>query len=96
VLLGEAVYFDPGGKLVTLADGARLPYDSLIVSAGSQSNYYGNDAWRLWSPSLKRVEEATACADEIPPLRYFDQDDIAVTGRAAAAEPAISRSAPDR
>ena len=65
VLLGEAVDFDPGGKLVTLADGARLQYDSLIVATGSQSNYYGNDAWRLWAPSLKSVEEATAIRHKI-------------------------------
>ncbi len=65
VLLGEAVDFDPGGKLVTLADGARMQYDSLIVATGSQSNYYGNDAWRSWAPSLKSVEEATAIRHKI-------------------------------
>jgi NADH dehydrogenase len=44
---------------VLLADGASLEYDSLIVAAGSQSSYYGQENWREWAPSLKSVEEAT-------------------------------------
>jgi len=59
VLLGEVVDVDPVTKHVVLADGARFPYDSLIVAAGSQTSYYGHDAWREWAPSLKSVEEAT-------------------------------------
>src|SRR3989449_5039473 len=39
--------------------GARFAYDALIVAAGSQSSYYGHDAWRAWAPGLKSVEEAT-------------------------------------
>src|SRR5215475_5042830 len=60
VLLGEAADIDPDAKRVILSDGAALEYDSLIVSTGSQSSYYGNDAWRPFAPSLKTVEEATA------------------------------------
>jgi len=43
-----------------LKDGARIPYNSLIMAAGSQSSYFGNDAWREWAPSLKTVEDAIA------------------------------------
>jgi NADH dehydrogenase len=65
VLLGEAVDIDPDAKQVILRDGAAFPYDSLIVSTGSQTSYYGNDGWREWAPSLKSVEEATAIRHKI-------------------------------
>ncbi len=65
VLLGEAVEVDPEAKRVILRDGDSYPYDSLIVSTGSQTSYYGNDAWRQWAPSLKSVEEATAIRHKI-------------------------------
>jgi NADH:ubiquinone reductase (H+-translocating) len=65
VLLGEAADIDPEAKLVILRDGAAFPYDSLIVATGSQTSYYGNDAWREWAPSLKSVEEATAIRHKI-------------------------------
>jgi len=42
-----------------LADGAVLPYDSLIVAAGSQTSYFGHDEWRDWAAGMKSIEEAT-------------------------------------
>jgi NADH dehydrogenase len=65
VLLGEAADIDPIAKRVMLRDGGAYPYDSLIVSTGSQTSYYGNDDWREWAPSLKSVEEATAIRHKI-------------------------------
>src|SRR5438552_18047289 len=59
VLLGEVVDLDPVTKRVMLADGATFEYDSLIVAAGSQTFYYGHDAWREWAPGMKSIEEAT-------------------------------------
>jgi len=59
VLLGEVVDLDPLSKRVLLADGASFEYDSLIVSAGSQTFHYGYDAWREWAPGMKSIEEAT-------------------------------------
>src|SRR5215831_2529144 len=46
VLLGEATDIDPDSKRVFLADGSAFEYDSLIVSSGSKTSYYGNDSWR--------------------------------------------------
>jgi len=65
VLLGTVVDIDPRSKRVLLEDGASLEYDSLVVAAGSQSSYYGHDAWRAWAPSLKSVEEATTIRHKI-------------------------------
>jgi NADH dehydrogenase len=65
VLLGEASDVDPEAKRVILRDGGTCDYDSLIVATGSQTSYYGNDAWRDAAPSLKSVEEATAIRHKI-------------------------------
>ncbi len=65
VLLGEAADIDPHKNLLTLNDGAQFEYDSLIVSTGSQTSYYGNDSWRKNAPSLKTVEEATNIRQKI-------------------------------
>src|SRR5438552_18718628 len=50
VLLGQVEDVDPPAKRVLLADGAALEYDSLVVAAGSQTSYYGHDAWSQWAP----------------------------------------------
>ena len=78
VLLGEAVDVDAEAQRVILRDGGSYPYDSLIVSTGSQTSYYGNDAWRQWAPSLKSVEEATAIRHKI--LYAFERAERAPTG----------------
>ncbi len=65
VLLGKVIDFDPAGRRVLLEEGEWISYDSLIVSAGSQSTYFGHDDWREFAPSLKTVEEATAIRHKI-------------------------------
>ena len=58
VLLGEMLDIDPKGKRVLLADGASLEYDALIIAVGSQTSYFGHDAWKEWAPGLKSIDEA--------------------------------------
>jgi NADH dehydrogenase len=65
VLLGSVEDIDADSKQVVLADGAVLPYDSLIVATGSQTSYFGNDEWQVWAPGLKNVEEATLVRHKI-------------------------------
>ena len=65
VLLGEVSDLDPRTRKVILHDGASFDYDSLIVATGSESFYFGNDQWRVFAPSLKSVEEATAIRHKI-------------------------------
>ena len=65
VLLGDVVDLDPQAKYVTLRDGEQIGYDSLIVSSGSQSSYFGNDHWKTWAPALKSIEDATAIRHKI-------------------------------
>src|SRR6201984_2404686 len=65
VWLGTVVDIDPESKRVFLADGAVVPYDSLIVAAGSQTSYFGHNEWQEWAPGMKSVEEATAIRPQI-------------------------------
>ena len=59
VLLGEVTGFDLTAKVVQLADGSRVPFDSLIVATGSTHHYFGHDEWAVRAPGLKTVEDAT-------------------------------------
>src|SRR5580658_2140865 len=65
VWLGTVVDIDPDSKRVVLADGTIVPYDSLIVAAGSQTSYFGRNEWQQWAPGMKSVEEATAIRHKI-------------------------------
>jgi NADH dehydrogenase len=65
VWLGTVVDIDPHSKRVFLADGTIVPYDSLIVAAGSQTSYFGHNDWQEWAPGLKSIEEATAIRHKI-------------------------------
>src|SRR5437588_7608560 len=63
VLLGEVAGVDLDARhvLVDLADGERarqVPYDSLIVAAGSLYSYFGHDEWRALAPDVKSIESA--------------------------------------
>jgi NADH dehydrogenase len=59
VLLGEVTGFDLGAKVVVLKDGARIPFDSLIVATGSTHHYFGRSEWADLAPGLKTIEDAT-------------------------------------
>ncbi|HUD70756.1 MAG TPA: NAD(P)/FAD-dependent oxidoreductase [Dongiaceae bacterium] len=58
VVLGEATGFDLAGRRVLTREGA-IPYDTLIVAAGTRHHYFGHDDWEALAPGLKTVEDAT-------------------------------------
>jgi NADH dehydrogenase len=58
VLLGEAASIDPNRKSVTLADGAELAYDFLIVATGATHSYFGHPEWEKNAPGLKSIDDA--------------------------------------
>lgn len=58
VILGEVVDFDKKNNVVVLNDGARVPYDYLIVAAGARHAYFGHDEWEHCAPGLKTLEDA--------------------------------------
>ena len=57
VLQAEVVDFDPAARELVLADGV-LPYDTLIVAAGSRVHHFGHEEWPQHAPGLKRIEDA--------------------------------------
>src|SRR5271170_5813227 len=65
VWLGTVVDIDSDSKRVFLADGTIVPYDSLIVAAGSQTSYFGHNEWQTWAPGMKSIEEATTIRHKI-------------------------------
>ncbi|HSA54863.1 MAG TPA: NAD(P)/FAD-dependent oxidoreductase [Gemmatimonadaceae bacterium] len=58
VLLGTVADIDEERKVVRLEDGAELPYDYLIVAAGSRHAYFGHDEWEPCAPGLKTLADA--------------------------------------
>jgi NADH:ubiquinone reductase (H+-translocating) len=65
VWLGPVVDVDSDSKRVVLVDGTIVPYDSLIVAAGSQTSCFGHNEWQEWVPGLKSIEEATTVRHKI-------------------------------
>jgi len=57
VLQAEVVDLDPAAKKLVLGEGA-LPYDTLIVAAGSRVHHFGNEDWPQHAPGLKCIEDA--------------------------------------
>jgi len=58
VVMQEVTGIDVPGRRVVLAQG-DVPYDTLIVSAGSSHSYFGNGMWETSAPGLKTLEQAT-------------------------------------
>ena len=65
VLLGEVREVDAGSRLLALADGTRVEYDTLVVAVGSTTSYFGHDDWREYAHGLKSIEDATAMRGRI-------------------------------
>jgi NADH dehydrogenase len=59
VLMDEVVGFDVQKQLVSLKSGAEIPYEYLVVAAGSTHSYFGHDEWASAAPGLKTIEDAT-------------------------------------
>ena len=60
VILAEAREIDTGRRVVRIDDGlAEIPYDYLIVAAGSKHSYFGHDEWEPYAPGLKAIEDAS-------------------------------------
>ncbi len=65
VLWAEVVGFNIPKKTVILQDGAEVSFDTLIMAAGSEPNYFNHPEWKAFAPGLKTVEDATAMRSRI-------------------------------
>ncbi|MBI4045392.1 MAG: FAD-dependent oxidoreductase, partial [Devosia nanyangense] len=70
-LLGSVTGVDKEAREVLLEDGARIPYDSLILATGARHAYFGHDEWEPNAPGLKTLEDATAIRRRL--LLAFEQ-----------------------
>ena len=57
-LMGDVARIDFEAKVVHLADGAALPYDYVVLAAGSRTNFFGNDDLARHALGLKDLGEA--------------------------------------
>ncbi|HEX6315673.1 MAG TPA: NAD(P)/FAD-dependent oxidoreductase [Gemmatimonadaceae bacterium] len=58
VLWDSVVSIDPAARCVKRSGGADVPYDYLVLAAGSRHAYFGHDEWEPHAPGLKTVEDA--------------------------------------
>ncbi len=82
VLMGEVTGFDLERKLVKLRDGARVPYDYLVLAAGATHSYFGHPEWAELAPGLKSLEDATEIRRRVLLAFELAERRAAVTGKA--------------
>lgn len=73
-LLGEVTAVDPQQKTVTVQNDGRErqePYDYLILAAGSEPTYFGNDEFRHFSLDLRTLDDAVDLRNHV--LRLFER-----------------------
>ncbi|CAM3064302.1 NAD(P)/FAD-dependent oxidoreductase [Skermania piniformis] len=61
VVLGEVDAVDLANRTVTsklMNSETVYPYDSLIVAAGAQQSYFGNDHFATFAPGMKTIDDA--------------------------------------
>jgi NADH dehydrogenase len=58
VLMDEVAGIDVAARRVSMASGASLDYDYLVLAAGATHSYFGNDQWEPLAPGLKTIEDA--------------------------------------
>ena len=61
VLLGEVENIDLEARTVTsklMTMETVLPFDYLIVAAGAEQNYFGNDHFATFAPGMKTIDDA--------------------------------------
>jgi NADH:ubiquinone reductase (H+-translocating) len=71
VRLGEVSAIDTAARRVSLADGAALAYDHLLVASGATHAYFGHDEWAAHAPGLKTLDDAMTLRRRI--LLAFEQ-----------------------
>ncbi len=58
VLLDEVTHIDLPAHRLFLAEGPELSYDYLILAPGARTHYFGHDAWAVFAPGLKSLDDA--------------------------------------
>jgi len=66
-LMGEIDEIDLERRVVRgrLLDGLELPYDTLVLAAGSEDSYFGHDDWEQWALPMKTLDHAARIRSHI-------------------------------
>lgn len=65
VIMGEVTQIDLQAHQLTIANGDRHSYDFLVVAPGARHSYFGNDAWELFAPGLKTINDALKIREQV-------------------------------
>ena len=82
VLMSEVVDIDRENRVVHTAD-LQVEYDYLILAAGMQNNYFGNDHWQERAPGLKTLADAIEIRRRV--LLSYEHAELAATDEDRAA-----------
>jgi NADH dehydrogenase len=80
ILKAEVRRLDIAGRTATLDGGDQLPWDHLIVAAGSTHSYFGHDDWARHAPGLKTLADALTLRAQI--VGAYEQAERASDGAA--------------
>jgi NADH:ubiquinone reductase (H+-translocating) len=66
-LMGEIEEIDLEHRVVRghLLEGLELPYDTLVLAAGSEDSYFGHDDWEQWALPMKTLDHAARIRSHI-------------------------------
>src|SRR5918911_2662063 len=59
VMLATVTGVDTAANEV-IADGRRIPFDTLVIATGARHAYFGHDDWQLHAHGIKQIDDATA------------------------------------
>ena len=77
VTLGEVDRIDVAARTIHATAGHvdfELEYDSLIVAAGANQSYFGNDHFERWAPGMKSIDDALELRSRI--MGCFEQAEV--------------------
>jgi NADH dehydrogenase len=58
VIMDEVTNINLAKKIISLSEKRKLSYDYLIIAAGAENYYFGQDHWQHIATGLKTIEEA--------------------------------------
>lgn len=79
VLNANVAAVDPASRCVKVEGGEDLPYDYLILAAGSRHAYFGHEEWAPCAPGLKTIEDALEVRNRF--LAAFERAELATDER---------------
>jgi len=83
MLMAEVTRVDAAKRAVVLDDGGEVPYDFLVLAAGSVNHYFGHDEWARHAPGLKTLADAIDIRTRI--LNAYEQAERASDPKSRAA-----------